>query len=110
MICWGDDLVQIYNEAFAPLLGDKHPAALGQCVADCWANEWPRIKPIIDELLAGEELLSDQALPLFLNRDGYVEETYWNIYPNLILGADNRRQGLVLSAMDDTTGWCRTVG
>ena len=103
MICWGEDLVQIYNEAFAPLLGDKHPTAMGQSAPDCWVKEWNRIAPAVEGFLAGEGVLSDEEFPLFLNRHGYLEETYWNFSLNLIHGADNERQGLLLSAMDDTT-------
>ena len=35
---WGEDLVQFYNDAYRPCLGNegKHPQALGQRCADCW--------------------------------------------------------------------------
>ena len=102
MICWGEELLQIYNDAFAPLLGDKHPAAMGQRAPDCWAREWQRIGPAVEDFLAGDGGLSHDETPLFLNRHGYLEETYWNFSLSLIPGADNERQGLVLSATDDT--------
>ena len=37
LLWWGSDLVQIYNEAYRPLLGSKHPGAMGQPAALCWA-------------------------------------------------------------------------
>jgi len=102
MICWGEDLVQIYNDAFAPLLAQKHPAAMGQAAPDCWAEEWRRIGPLVEEVLAGDRTLFNEELPLFLNRHGYLEETYWNFSGNVIPGADSERQGLMLLAIDDT--------
>ena len=29
---WGPELVMVYNDAYAPLLGERHPEALGACV------------------------------------------------------------------------------
>lgn len=102
MICWGEDLVQIYNDAFSLLLGDRHPAAMGQRAADCWAGEWSRIAPKVEEFLAGQEVLLKEELPLFINRHGYLEETYWNLSLHVIAGADNEHQGLMLYAIEDT--------
>ena len=37
IIHWGwPDLVVLYNDAFIPLIGDKHPAALGTRLFDSW--------------------------------------------------------------------------
>jgi signal transduction histidine kinase/CheY-like chemotaxis protein len=102
MICWGEDLVQIYNDAFAPLLAQKHPAAMGQRAPDCWAEEWQRIGPLVEDFMAGGRTLFNEELPLFLNRHGYLEETYWSFSVNVIPGADSERQGLMLLAIDDT--------
>lgn len=103
IIGWGEDLVQIYNDAFAPLLGDKHPSAMGRPARECWAETWWRIGPSVEEYLAGDRSLFDEEVPLFLNRHGYLEETYWSLSLNPIPGADNDQQGLLLLAMDDTT-------
>ncbi|HEX9171383.1 MAG TPA: PAS domain-containing protein, partial [Telluria sp.] len=35
-LLWGADLVQVYNDAFADILAERHPAAMGQCAHDCW--------------------------------------------------------------------------
>jgi hypothetical protein len=49
---WGDELVQFYNDAYRPILGNtgKHPTALGQKGEDCWREIWPFIKPLIDQV------------------------------------------------------------
>jgi len=33
---WGPDLIVLYNDAYAPLLGDRHPRALGKPLRDVW--------------------------------------------------------------------------
>ena len=35
-LLWGPELIQIYNDAYAPIMGLKHPAGLGQPAAECW--------------------------------------------------------------------------
>jgi hypothetical protein len=37
LLLWGPQLVQLYNDAYIPVLGAKHPRALGQPAAECWA-------------------------------------------------------------------------
>ncbi|HEY0480836.1 MAG TPA: ATP-binding protein [Kofleriaceae bacterium] len=75
---WGPELIQIYNDAYAPSLGhDKHPAAIGQRGRDCWAEIWPIIGPQIEGVMQrGEPTWHDNALvPMF--RNGGIEEVYW---------------------------------
>ena len=33
---WGPQYIQIYNDAYRPILGTKHPRALGQPVSACF--------------------------------------------------------------------------
>lgn len=76
---WGDDLVQFYNDAYRPSLGNegKHPAALGQKGEDCWPEIWPVIKPLMDQVLEGGEATwsEDQLIPIY--RNGRLEDVYW---------------------------------
>ena len=47
MVLWGPDLIQVYNDAFRPILGaTKHPAALGQRASACWSEIWDVIGPL----------------------------------------------------------------
>ena len=49
---WGNDLLQFYNDAYRPSLGNegKHPLALGQKGADCWLEAWDIIYPLIEQV------------------------------------------------------------
>jgi hypothetical protein len=39
LLWWGPRLVQIFNDAYTPMLGDKYPEAIGQPGAECWADD-----------------------------------------------------------------------
>lgn len=45
---WGPELVQFYNDPFVPILGSKHPVAMGQSGNACWSEIWPTIGPMIE--------------------------------------------------------------
>jgi PAS domain S-box-containing protein len=77
-IWWGEDLIQFYNDAYRPSLGNdaKHPAALGQKGADCWQEIWPVIKPLIDQVFKGESTWSENQL-IPIHRNGKMEDVYW---------------------------------
>jgi signal transduction histidine kinase/CheY-like chemotaxis protein len=75
---WGEDLIQIYNDAYLPSFGvGKHPAAMGQRGADCWQEIWPIIKPQIDDVMdRGQPSWNvDHLVPIY--RNGSLEEVYW---------------------------------
>lgn len=73
---WGPDLTFLYNDAYAPTLGIKHPAALGRPAQDVWAEIWPDIKPRIDQVMGQGQATWDAGLRLLLERAGFPEETY----------------------------------
>jgi PAS domain S-box-containing protein len=51
---WGPDFVLIYNDAYRPILGDKHPWALGKPAREAWAEVWSQIEPAHIALLQGK--------------------------------------------------------
>ena len=51
---WGPDFVLIYNDAYRPILGDKHPWALGKPAREAWAEVWAQIEPAHIALLQGK--------------------------------------------------------
>jgi len=74
---WGPDLTLLYNDAYAHMtLGKKHPWAMGKPSHEVWAEIWQDIGPRIQKVLRDGEATWDEALLLFLERSGYLEETY----------------------------------
>ena len=48
LLWWGPEYVSIYNDAYRPVLGTKHPWALGRPVSECWNEIWHILQPLID--------------------------------------------------------------
>jgi two-component sensor histidine kinase len=74
-LCWGEELISIYNDAFIPILGGKH-FCLGQSFAAIWAEVWSEIGPISQRALEGEATFI-QDFPLRIERNGHPEQAYF---------------------------------
>ena len=68
-LAWGPELRFIYNDAYAEILGGKHPAALGRSFENVWSEIWEDVKPFVDSALAGEATFAVD-LPLNMTRKG----------------------------------------
>src|SRR5262245_30183347 len=42
-LAWGDERTMIYNEAYEPLCGDRHPGCFGADFRQCWETAWPAL-------------------------------------------------------------------
>src|SRR6185369_1714503 len=74
---WGPDLTFLYNDAYGAMtLGAKHPWALGRPSREVWAEIWTEIGPRIEGVLRTGTATWDEDLLLFLERNGYPEESY----------------------------------
>ncbi|WBH17718.1 PAS domain-containing hybrid sensor histidine kinase/response regulator [Sphingomonas radiodurans] len=75
-VAWGDELGFLYNDAYAEILGSKHPQALGARFSTIWAEIWSDISPLIDAAMAGEATYHEN-LPLIVNRGGFDEQAFF---------------------------------
>ena len=103
IIFWGPQLRQFYNDAYRPILGmSKHPRALGQRAEECWPEIWDVIGPMLQGVLTtGEATWSENQL-LLLDRNGYVEETYFTFSYSPIRDESGEVSG-VFCAVTETT-------
>jgi hypothetical protein len=75
-IVWGPQHTQIYNDSYRVMCGEAHPALLGQDYTVSWASAWPVLGEPFARALAGEaSFLENQRM--FLNRNGYLEESFF---------------------------------
>ena len=51
---WGPDFLQIYNDGYRPILGEKHPDALGRPFREAWPETQPLMGALHRAILAGE--------------------------------------------------------
>jgi hypothetical protein len=75
-VAFGTELGYLYNDAYAEILGDKHPHALGRRFREIWSEIWPDIAPLVDTALSGEATWFEN-MPLTMRRHGYDEETWF---------------------------------
>lgn len=101
-IYWGPNLRLLYNDAWAPIPGPRHPAALGAPAADVWSDIWHVIEPqFLSVIETGEPLyLQDQPLPM--RRYGALEDTYWTYGFSPIRGEDGSIAGIFNSGHETT--------
>jgi PAS domain S-box-containing protein len=68
---WGSDFVMIYNDGYRPILGDKHPWALGLPFREAWPEVQTQLGPLHDAILSGKRsAFFAQDLPLRIRRHG----------------------------------------
>ena len=106
IVWWGPELYFLYNDAYLPLLGTKHPA-LGKPGDEVWGEIWDIIGPMLGSVLTTGEATWSEDMLLPINRHGYWEETYWT-YSYSPLYDDSGRVAGAFTAVSDTTE--RVVG
>jgi PAS domain S-box-containing protein len=103
-IRWGPDLVTIYNDAYAPILGDKHPHALGNSLAEVWPEIYAELGPLNLSILRGERepFFEKNHLWKIRRRDGALEDAYFTISYSPIPDptAPNGIGGVLVTAME----------
>ncbi len=92
-IAWGPRRVQIYNDGYWPICGAKHPDSMGQDFKECWFSAWPVIGEAFESAAAGQTaFLENQRM--FLDRYGYLEETFFTFSFSPIRDETGRVAGL----------------
>jgi signal transduction histidine kinase/DNA-binding response OmpR family regulator len=79
LLWWGPDYISIYNDAYIPILGAKHPWGLGKPVRECWSEIWHLLQPLIDTPFGGGPSTWNDDFGLELNRHGFLEEAHFTI-------------------------------
>jgi signal transduction histidine kinase/CheY-like chemotaxis protein len=79
LLWWGPDYISIYNDAYIPILGLKHPNALGLPVRECWSEIWDILKPLIDKPFEGGPSTWIEDFELHIQRSGFTEETHFTV-------------------------------
>jgi PAS domain S-box-containing protein len=79
LLWWGPDYISIYNDAYRPILGRKHPWALGKPCRECWSEIWNVLKPLIDTPFHGGPATWMEEIELEIWRAGFPEETHFTV-------------------------------
>jgi signal transduction histidine kinase len=82
-VWWGPSLVNIYNDAYIPVLGQRHPQAFGRPATESWSDIWDVVGPQADVVLREGRATWNQRVLLQMERNGYPEDTWftWSYSP-----------------------------
>jgi PAS domain S-box-containing protein len=100
-VLWGPERTVIYNDAYIPVLGYKHPWALGRGIFDIWPEVRERIEPVIDQAYAGESSYFED-MPVVLRRREQPEQTYFTFSYSPVHGRSGAVAG-ALCTLQETT-------
>lgn len=76
LIVWGPSQTTLYNDGYAAMCGQRHPAAFGKPFQSLWHDIWDQVEPIISAAYAGEGTAMDD-IEFTMHRNGYPEETHF---------------------------------
>src|SRR5438552_4567811 len=105
-IRWGPELALIYNDAYRPILGDKHPAALGRALREVWWEVYSELGPLNEAILHGErDAFFAEDHPWIVRRQGsIVEDARFTIsYSPIPDGTSPNGIGGILTTCVETT-------
>jgi signal transduction histidine kinase/serine phosphatase RsbU (regulator of sigma subunit)/CheY-like chemotaxis protein len=103
IVLWlGDELRLVYNDDYAPLLGEKHPSALGRTGSEVWAEIWDPIGPMLAGVVSTGVATWSSDLMLPLITGGRPEERYFTFTYSPLVEQDGSVGG-VFCAVTETT-------
>lgn len=100
-LAWGPERRMIYNDGYAEIMQDRHPAAMGERFDHVWADILSVVGPIMDQGYAGEPSFSDD-LELSIMRNGIATETHFAFSYSPIRARIGEVSGVFCSCIETT--------
>jgi PAS domain S-box-containing protein len=101
-IWWGEDLLNLYNDAYIPVLGARHPEALGRPASEVWHEIWDDVgqqaKFVVDE---AQSIFQERRL-LLTERNEYTEETYFTYSYSPLRDDSGEVGGVFCTCLEET--------
>jgi PAS domain S-box-containing protein len=101
-IGWGPSYISLYNDGYIPILGDKHPAALGHSMADVWSEIWDELRTLNEAIMRGESL-SFENKPFQLAGRETPGPHYFSFTYTPLLDDDGQVGGIFCAAIETTS-------
>ncbi len=98
----GLELHALYNDAYAAILAERHPRALGRPARELWPELWHRGEPQLLAVLRLGEAVFHEELRFTLERHGRREEAFFSIAETPVRVEDGSIGGVLL-ALQETT-------
>ena len=100
-VAWGPTLALLYNDGYAEVLGDKHPAALGMPFYKVWHEAHDDLVPLVQRALGGESFYMEN-LPLRLRRHGFDDDAWFTFSYSPVLDDEGTTAGIYCACIETT--------
>jgi PAS domain S-box-containing protein len=101
-VWWGPELIDIYNDAYIPMLGARHPLAFGRPARQTWDDIWDVVGAQARLVMeTGQSTWNDRVM-LLMERNGYPEETWFTWSYSAIYDEDGSIGGMFCAVSEET--------
>ncbi|HWI25139.1 MAG TPA: PAS domain-containing protein, partial [Lysobacter sp.] len=100
-VVWGPSRTLLYNDAYAELLGDKHPGALGRDFLEVWDEVREEVAPLVADAYRGIPSRGDD-VPFWTTRHGQREETHFSYFFAPVRAESGEVAGFLCGCNDHT--------
>ncbi|KAE9975328.1 hypothetical protein EG328_003228 [Venturia inaequalis] len=101
VIFWRTEGTMIYNEKYSRIIEGLHPC-MGQSCFTALKDYTDHILPLFNQMKKTGQSIYVEDQPLFVRRDGLIEETYFCLKFSPIIGEDGRVAGFYESIVEST--------
>jgi len=76
LLCWGEALTVLYNNAYHNSLGDRHTVTLGSNLTEVWPDYWPQTGPGLQSVFDNGQPVLLENQRFLRQRDGHQQACY----------------------------------
>ena len=100
---WGPELLLFYNDAYVPLIGVRHPSALGEPILETFPEIQHIYQPMAERVLKGESMVLTNQCYRYARQDT-VEDLWFNLSYSPVHADDGTVAGILAIGLDTTAG------
>ena len=101
-LLWGPEHILLYNDAYAAVIGDRHPDALGGRGRETFARVWSRMERVLEQVRARGEAVSERDHAMIPTHGGAVVPAYYDVTTSPIHAADGTVGGVIAIVVETT--------
>ncbi len=98
---WGEQRRMFFNDAYLPLLGNKLEGAMGERLEVVWWDVWDDVRASVERTFQGRASRYVD-LPLRMDRDGTLKDTYWTFSYSPVRGNEDEVVALFCIVSEQT--------
>jgi signal transduction histidine kinase len=101
-VWWGPHAINIYNDAYIPMLGKRHPAAFSRPAQEAWNDIWDIVGAQRKTVMERGEPTWNERVLLVMERNGFPEDTWFTWSYSPIYDDDGSIGGMFCAVTEET--------